>query len=191
MTTTIMGTPRTLLRVVALGALLMSGALAGCAPQPQTKKEIQQVDDQDKAERAAVEQEIQRLYDEATALVADTWPTAPERSWGTGCGDYADGTPSESWNIFNQYYGPTKSSTEETAERVAKMWTDYGFPTKMVEDNKIYPPRKVVSYPPYLTGVREDGFAIVFTIGENYADFQGYSRCAPQDPDDPRLPKNW
>jgi len=176
---------------VVLAALLTSSALTGCAAQQRTAKEIQQVEDSDRADRVAVEQEIRRLYDEATALVADTWPSPDTMDWGTGCGDYADGTPSESWNIFNQYKGPTKSSAEETAERVAKMWTDYGFPTKVVEDNKIYPPRKVVSYPPYLTGVREDGFAIVFTIGENYADFSGYSRCAPIDPDDPVLPKNW
>ncbi|SEA47311.1 hypothetical protein [Leifsonia sp. 21MFCrub1.1] len=182
---------RMVMRVVALAALLAVGVLVGCAPQPKTVKEIQQVEDSDRADRAAVEHEIQRLYDEATALVADTWPNAPEMEWGYGCGDYADGTESESWNIFNQYKGPTKSSPEETAERVAKMWTDYGFPTKVVEDNRIYPPRKVVSYPPYLTGVREDGFGIEFTIGENYADFVGNSRCAPVDPDDPRRPENW
>ncbi|SEA47282.1 hypothetical protein [Leifsonia sp. 21MFCrub1.1] len=182
---------RAVLRGATVAALLVVGALSGCVPQPKTAKEIQQVEDSDRADRAAVEHEIQRLYDEATVLVADTWPTVPDKSWQTGCGDYADGTPSETWSIFNQYFGPTKSSPEETAERVAKMWTDYGFPTKVVEDNRIYPPRKVVSYPPYLTGVREDGFGIVFTIGENYADFDGNSRCAPIDPDDPVLPKNW
>jgi hypothetical protein len=190
MNRTITGVPRTMLRVVALAALLATGALAGCAPQPKTAKEIQEMEDQDRADRAAVEQELQRLYDEATALVSDTWPT-PEAEWGYGCGDYADGTPSESWNIFNQYKGPTKSSPEETAARVAQLWTDHGFPTKVVEDNRIFPPRKVVSYPPYLTGVRADGLGIVFTIGENYADFRGYSQCAPEDADDPRLPKNW
>jgi hypothetical protein len=178
--------------VVALTALLLTaGGLTGCAPHARTPKEIQQMEDQDKADRAAVRHEMQRLYDEATALVADTWPKAPEMEWGTGCGDYADGTESESWNIFNQYKGPTKSSPEETAERVARMWTEAGFPTKVVEDNHINPPRKVVSYPPYLTGVREDGFGILFTIGENYADFDGNSRCAPVDPDDPRRPENW
>ncbi|WP_244528072.1 MULTISPECIES: hypothetical protein [unclassified Leifsonia] len=182
---------RAVVRIVALTALVATATLTGCAPQPKTAKEIQQVEDDDKADRAAVQHEMQRLYDEATALVADTWPKPDTMTWQPGCGDYADGTPSETWNIFNQYKGPTKSSPEETAERVAKMWTDYGFPTKVIEDNKIYPPRKVVSYPPYLTGVREDGFAIVFTIGENYSDFRGYSRCAPIDPDDPRLPKNW
>ena len=71
------------------------------------------------------------------------------------------------------------------------MWTEQGYPAKVVEDNHIYPPRKVVSYPPYLTGVRRDGFGIEFTIGENYADFVGNSQCAPIDPDDPVLPKNW
>jgi type II secretory pathway pseudopilin PulG len=189
MTTTITGTPRTLLRVVALAALLATGALTGCVPQPKTAKEIQQMEDQDRAARAAVEHEIQALYDEATTLVADTWPT-PETEWGT-CGEFADGTEAESWNIANQYKGPTKASPEDTAERVAKLWTDHGFPTKVVQDNHIYPPRKVVSYPPYLTGVREDGFGIEFTIGENYSDFVGNSRCAPIDPDDPVLPKNW
>ena len=182
-------TRRAVVRAVALAVLLATVAMTGCAQGP-TAKEIQQVEEQDKADRAAVRGEIQRIYDEATALVADSWPT-PDKEWGTGCGDYADGTESESWNIANQYKGPTKSSPEETAERVAKMWTDYGFPTKVVEDNKINPPRKVVSYPPYLTGEREDGFGIVFTIGENYADFVGNSRCAPIDPDDPRRPENW
>jgi hypothetical protein len=171
--------------------LLATGALTGCAPKPMTAKEIQEVEDSDRADRAAVQQEMRRLYDEATALVSDTWPTVPEETWQTGCGDYADGTPSESWSIANQYKGPTKSSPEVTAERVAKMWTDYGFPTQVIEDTKIYPPRKVVSYPPYLTGVRADGLGIVFTIGEKYADFRGHSRCAPIDPDDPTLPKNW
>ncbi|WP_431245756.1 hypothetical protein [Leifsonia xyli] len=182
---------RALLRIVAMIAMLTTGAMTGCAPQPKTAKETQQVQNQDNADRAAVQHEIQRLYDEATALVADAWPKPDTMAWGNGCGNYADGTESESWNIFNQYKGPTKSSPEETAERVAKMWTDYGFPTKVVEDNHINPPRKVVSYPPYLTGVRNDGFAIEFTIGDNYADFQGYSRCAPVDPDDPRRPENW
>ncbi|SFL59537.1 hypothetical protein SAMN04515692_107115 [Leifsonia sp. CL147] len=182
---------RAVVRIVALTALVATATLTGCAPQPKTAKEIQQVEDDDKADRAAVQHEIQRLYDEAAALVADTWPKPDTMNWQTACGDYADGTQSETWNIANQYKGPTKFSPEETAERVAKMLTDYGFPTKVIEDNKIYPPRKVVSYPPYLTGVREDGFAIVFTIGENYSDFSGYSRCAPIDPDDPVLPKNW
>ena len=149
------------------------------------------MEEQDKADRAAVLQEIQRLYDEATALVADAWPNTPEKEWGTGCGDYADGTESESWNIANQYKGPTKSSPEVTAERVAALWTEHEFPTKVVEDDRINPPRKVVSYPPYLTGVRSDGFGIQSTIGENYADFIGNSRCAPIDPDDPRRPENW
>ena len=180
-----------MLRIVALAALLTTATLTGCAPQPRTAKEIEQVEAQDKADRAAVQDEIQRLYDEATALVADTWPKPDTMTWQPGCGKYADGTESESWNIFNQYKGPTKSSPEETAEQVAKLWTDHGFPTKVVEDNKINPPRKVVSYPPYLTGVREDGFGIEFTIGEGYADFEGNSRCAPVDPDDARRPENW
>lgn len=190
---TTLSRPRTrvLLRTVALTAALITGTLTGCAPQPKTAKEIQQMEDRDRADRAAVQQEIQDLYDEATALVADNWPTVPDKSWGTGCGNYADGTESESWNIFNQYFGPTKRSPEETAERIAALWTEHGFPTKVIEDNNIYPPRKVVSYPPYLTGVREDGLGIVFTIGENYSDFRAYSRCAPIDPDDPTLPKNW
>ncbi|WP_233265502.1 hypothetical protein [Leifsonia sp. AG29] len=183
--------PGVVVRTVALAALLTTVALTGCAHQPKTAKEIQQVEDQDRADRAAVRQEIQRLYDEATALVADTWPNRAEAEWGFGCGDYADGTPSESWNIFNVYYGPTKFSPKETAERVAQLWTERGYPTKVVEDNHIFPPRKVVSYPPYLTGLRADGFGIQFTIGENLADFVGDSQCAPIDPDDPRLPKNW
>ncbi|MEY9853774.1 hypothetical protein ABH923_003452 [Leifsonia sp. EB41] len=64
-------------------------------------------------------------------------------------------------------------------------------PRLMLRIVAVSPLRKVVSYPPYLTGVRADGFAIEFTIGENYSDFVGYSRCAPIDPDDPTLPKNW
>ena len=182
-------TRRAVVRAVALAVLLATVAMTGCAQEP-TAKEKQQVEEQDKADRAAVRGEIQRIYDEATALVSDSWPT-PDKEWGTGCGDYADGTPSESWNIFNQYFGPTKSSPEETAERVAQLWTEHGYPTTVVEDDRIDPPRKVVSYPPYLTGVRKDGLGIVFTIGENYADFRGYSQCAPIDPDDPVLPKNW
>jgi hypothetical protein len=70
------------------------------------------MEDSDRADRAAVQHEMQRLYDEATALVADNWPTPDTMTWGTGCGDYADGTPSESWNIANQYKGPTKSSPQ-------------------------------------------------------------------------------
>ncbi|MEV8214515.1 hypothetical protein [Leifsonia sp. NPDC077715] len=182
---------RAILRAVALLALLSTGVLTGCAPQPKTAKEIQHVKDQDKADRAAVQQEIQHLYDEATALVADTWPKPDTMTWQPGCGNYADGTESESWNLFNQYKGPTKSSPEATAQRVADLWTEHGFPTTVVQDDNIYPARKVVSYPPYLTGVREDGFGIQFSIGENYADFDGSSRCAPIDPDDPVLPQNW
>lgn len=182
--------PRDVLRIGALSVLLTTGTLTGCAAQPKTAKEIQQMEDEDRAARAAVEREIQDLYDEATALVADTWPKPDTMAWGTGCGNYADGTESESWNIFNQYKGPTKASPEETAERVAALWTERGFATKVIEDNNIYPPRKVVSYPPYLTGARKDGLGIVFTIGENYSDFRGYSRCAPIDSTDPRLPKN-
>ena len=181
----------TVLRIIALAAVLAAGTLTGCAPQPKTAKEIKQVEEQDKADRAAVQQEVQRLYDEATALVADNWPTVPDKSWQTGCGSYADGTESETWNIDNQYFGPTKFSPAETAERVAALWTEHGFPTKVVEDNRINPPRKVVAYPPYLTGLREDGFGIEFSIGENYADFLGNSRCAPIDPGDLRRPENW
>jgi len=71
-TTTTKPYRRVVLSIATLSALLATGTLTGCAAQPKTAKEIQEMEDEDRAARAAVQQEMQALYDEATALVADT-----------------------------------------------------------------------------------------------------------------------
>lgn len=149
-------------------------ALAGCAQSPTDGKTIQMQHKRAKAE-------IEGLYEKALDIVGDGW-NASESEW-SGCGRSGIAREADSWARFNQRFGPLDASPQEIAEQVAEGWSRMGYSVTVVSDDSLTPPRKVVSFPAYLTGTTEDGFGAVFTIGESYADFRGRSRCVPSDPD--------
>jgi hypothetical protein len=125
--------------------------------------------------------EIEELYDKTLEIVGAGW-NAPESEW-SGCGRSGIARETDSWARFSQRFGPLDASPQEIAERVAEGWSRMGYSVTVVSDDALTPPRKVVSFPAYLTGTTVQGFGAVFTVGESYADFRGRSRCVPSDPD--------
>jgi hypothetical protein len=128
---------------------------------------------------AKAKAEVENLYELTTAIVGGGWDES-DREW-RECGRQAL-TGTDSWARFNQRFGPLAQSPSAIADQVATLWNRLGYPVTVVADDTITPPRMVVSYPPYLTGPTTDGFSAVFTVGEEYADFDASSRCVASDP---------
>jgi hypothetical protein len=163
------------LRTGLISTAVASGlamVLAACA-QPQRDKEDYRM------EHEAAKAEVEELYEKTIAIVGEGWDE-PSREWRL-CGRSAL-TDTDSWARVNQRFGPLAAAPADIAEQVAALWNRLGYPVEVVADDTITPPRKVVSYPAYLTGTTAEGFGAVFTVGEEYADFRGYSRCVPSDP---------
>lgn len=127
-------------------------------------------------------EEIDEIYEQTLELVGAGWSPPSSAEW-RGCAILESAKDNETWARFTQRFGLLDEPPTRIAEKVADLWTRLGYPTKVVSDDRMTPPREVVSYPPYLTGTTTDGFGIVFTVGEGYADFTGNSRCVPMDPD--------
>jgi hypothetical protein len=158
--------------VISVLAFAVLTVLIGCS-QPQIAEGDTHV------QHAEAKSEIEELYEKTLAIVGDGW-TEGDREW-RGCGRSAL-TDTDSWARFSQRFGPLGSSPEELADEVASLWNQLGYPVKVVTDTNFAPPRKVVSYPPYLTGTTQEGFGAVFMVGPDYAGIRGRSRCVPSDP---------
>jgi hypothetical protein len=78
---------------------------------------------------------------------------------------------------MGQAFSGVGEDASAIAEDVARKWGALGYDVDLAEQPGATPPRKVVSYPAYLTGVTKEGFGVVFSVSEDYADFLGYSRC--------------
>ncbi len=130
--------------------------------------------------------EVEALYERTLAIVGDGWKV-DTREWGA-CGRRS--LPGrDSWARFSQRFGPLSSSPQQIADRVAEARTELGYDVTVVSDDSLTPPRKVVSYPAYLTGTTSDGFGITFSVGDDYADFDAGGRCVPSDPTAERYPR--
>ncbi|WP_226656826.1 hypothetical protein [Leifsonia sp. LS1] len=126
--------------------------------------------------------EVDTLYEQTLAVVGDGWNPASSAEW-RGCTRLSLADEQESWARFTQRFGELDQTPHAIAVQIAQLWNRLGYPADIVSDDRMTPPRKVVSYPAYLTGTTEEGFGVVFTIGDGYADFTGYSRCVPVDAD--------
>jgi hypothetical protein len=127
----------------------------------------------------AAQRQVEELYEQTLDLVGDGWIVGSEE-WNE-CGRSAL-TGTDSWHRFSQRMGPLARSSSDIADEVAVLWNRLGYPVEVVSDETLSPPRKVVSYPRYLSGTTAEGFGVVFTVGEAYADFSAASRCVPSDP---------
>jgi hypothetical protein len=155
-------------------ALIVVGLSAGCSQSASEGGDIHVGHEEAKAE-------IEEIYQRTVVIVGDGW-NKPESSWG-GCARSSRSDNTDSWSRVNQRFGDLNAPALTIAERVAEEWNRLGYSVKVETDDTLTPPRKVVSYPAYLTGTTPEGFGAVFTVGEGYADFRGYSRCVPSDPD--------
>jgi hypothetical protein len=158
--------------VTSVLAVALLTVLVGCSQQQIAKGDTH-------VQHAAAKSEIEELYEKTLAIVGDGWKDGG-REW-RGCGRSALAN-TDSWARFSQRFGPLRSSPAELADEVAALWNRLGYQVEVVTDPIITPPRKVVSYPSYLTGTTAEGFGVVFTVGPDYADFRGRSRCVPSDP---------
>lgn len=176
--------PTVVLEAVALAVTLTACTLT--TPDRTTGTDSTQMDQRHYQEHVTAKSEIETLYSESTAIVGEGW-NAPEYEWG-GCGISAIPN-TDSWVRTNQRFGPLDASPQEIAQKVAAAWNALGYRVTVETDDTLTPPRTIVSYPPYLTGSTREGFGAVFSVGENYADFRGNSRCiAPYPGLDDRFP---
>ncbi|GAA0424189.1 hypothetical protein GCM10009543_19050 [Leifsonia naganoensis] len=172
-----MGTLR--LRVVR--ALSVAAVIASAGGSPAcTQTKFEQEGHLMKHEEAKAE--VEKLYEQTLAIVGDGWDAPSSASWGA-CGKWSLGKDRDSWSRFTQRFGQLEEPPEEIAARVAELWNGLGYAVRVVADDTLTPPRKVVSYPGYLAGTTSDGFGALFTVGDGYADFSAGSRCVPSDPD--------
>lgn len=160
--------------VTVAGTVALMGVLSGCSTAEEGERSV---------DRDGAKAEVEELYEETLAVVGPGWGWSDaESSWG-GCARSSRSDNTDSWSRVNQRFGELNAPALTIAERVAKEWNRLGYSVKVETDDTLNPPRKVVSYPAYLTGTTPEGFGAVFTVGEDYADFRGYSRCVPSDPD--------
>ncbi len=160
--------------VTVAGTVALMGVVSGCSRAEEGERGV---------DRDVAKAEVEELYEETLAVVGPGWGWSDaESSWG-GCARSSRSDNTDSWSRVNQRFGDLNAPALTIAERVAEEWNRLGYSVKVETDDTLTPPRKVVSYPAYLTGTTPEGFGAVFTVGEGYADFRGYSRCVPSDPD--------
>lgn len=163
---------------IAVGAALV-GSLAGCAPQSGQSGGAQMRHEQAKTE-------VEDLYEKTMAAVGSDWGESEAEWRGCGRSDVSDQT--DSWARTNWIRGALDATPAEIADRVAALWNKLGYSVTVISDDTLTPPRFVVSYPGYLSGTTPDGFGAVFMVGSDRADFSGYSRCVPSDPESDGYP---
>ncbi|UAJ79725.1 hypothetical protein IT072_01085 [Leifsonia sp. ZF2019] len=167
--------PRTALLGASLIALAVSAVISGCSTAAVEERNHELDHHRAKAE-------VDSLYTQTLAIVGDGWNPPSSEEW-RGCGRTSMAGENESWSRFTQRFGQLDETPQRLAEKVAELWTKLGYPVHVVSDDRMSPPREVVSYPAYLTGTTQDGFGAVFTVGDGYADFSAGSRCVPIDLD--------
>ncbi|UAJ79724.1 hypothetical protein IT072_01080 [Leifsonia sp. ZF2019] len=155
-----------------VGIVTVALALTAC-DQVEFEERITSPMDHDEAKG-----EVESLYNEVIEVVGEGW-NAPEAAW-RDCRAVGE---EEAWAQMSQRFGDLDATPDVLASKVAEAWRGLGYDVAVVSDSTITPPRKVVSYPAYLTGTTDDGFGAVFSVGEGYADFRGYGRCVPIDAD--------
>lgn len=139
------------------------------------------MDEQTYQEHVRTKNEIETLYRQTIALVGDGHWGESEAGWG-GCSKSAL-PDTDSWSRLIQWHGPLDRSPLYIARDVAALWSKLGYPTSVESDDTLTPPRKIVSYPRYLTGTTAEGFGAVFSVGDGFANFRGHSRCVTPYPD--------
>ncbi|WP_431279518.1 hypothetical protein [Leifsonia poae] len=126
-------------------------------------------------------QEVDALYGATRDSVGGEWNEAG-RSW-EFC-PLPDGSDGNAYRFFAQRREQPLTDPESVAEAVRLVWAQHGHDVKVEFDGTLTPKRYILSDPAWLAGTGKDGLLFQFTVGENYADFSGDSRCVQGDPDD-------
>jgi hypothetical protein len=160
---------------------LTVSACSSLSPHTPTEAERTSMEMKHYEDHVQAKGEIETLYQETIALVGEDWWGNSEYEW-RGCGR-SGLRDTDSWARVNRWHGPIERTPQQIANDVAALWRSLGYPVTVQSDDTLEPPRKIVSYPPYLTGTTPEGFGAVFSIGDDYAGFRGYSRCVDQYPE--------
>jgi hypothetical protein len=174
---------------LALIVAAIALSLSACGPLALDAARTSETDMNDRHydEHVQAKAEIETLYQESIALVGDEHWTGSEYEWG-GCGR-SDKLGTDSWLRVNQWRGPLDRTPTDIANDVAELWNKRGFPVIVETDETLTPPRKIVSYPAWITGSTAEGFLAVFSVAEGFANFRGFSRCVDPYPSlDDRYP---
>jgi hypothetical protein len=123
------------------------------------------------------EREVMDLYDATATLVPGGWIDGT-RTW-TSCRT-ASGATGGHFRLFAQRREQALPTTPQNLmQKAQSAWADLGYRVDIENDDSLRPPRLILSNPPWLTGSGPDGLLLQFTVGRDYADFSGLSRCVP------------
>jgi hypothetical protein len=129
--------------------------------------------------------EVLNLYTPTSTLIGGTWNKALVE-WDE-CTDSA-GKSGVFFNFYAQRRAQPLDDPDAVAEQARALWAERGHAVKVVADDSLTPPRRILSDPAWMSGSSPDGLLLQLTIGTDYADFTGTSRCVPGDLDDLNTP---
>lgn len=155
----------------AAAVATMVFGLFGCAKDPMTSRRVH-----DDLTPVQSQNELLRL-EEVANDVAGGGEWEDQRSW-NWCSS-ANNAENASYNVYLFRRGQKlPASPEIVASQAMKAFIELGYEVRLQRDPTLSPPRYVIGYPRgYLQGTEPDGFGFLFTVGEDYASFNGFSRC--------------
>jgi uncharacterized protein YceK len=164
----------------AMEATLMVAALSGCAHVPGST-----APDQSSANKSAVmtpeqaKEEARSLYEATRDPMPGDW-VEYTREW-SPCTTSA-GDEGASYDLISQLRAQVLPADPRTvAEQTQRVWARFGHPVEVDRDETLTPPRYILSEPAWMAGSGPDGLLLQFTVGDDYADFIGTSRCVAGD----------
>jgi hypothetical protein len=166
---------------LAVGATLTMAALASCAPALRPTESHQS---DASATNAAMtpkqaKQELRALYEATRDLMPGEW-FEDTHGW-VQCFT-AGGDEGAYYDFFSQRHAqPLPADPQTIVERAQAVWVRLGHPVPVDHDETLTPPRYILSEPARMAGSGPDGLLLQFTVGDDYADFIGTSRCVAGD----------
>lgn len=157
--------------VAAAALATLALVLSGCATDPMTSRQVR--DDLTPTESL---DELLRLEKVVNDIVGSgEWDDQRLWSW---CSS-VNNAENASYHVYLTRSGQHLSADPKiVASSVLKAIGDVGYEVRLQRDPTLSPPRHVIGYPRgYLQGTEPDGFGFLFTVGEDYASFNGFSRC--------------
>lgn len=119
-----------------------------------------------------------RIYEAVRAVFGEEgWDL--DRQW-FAC-DTSDGQNGVSLRLDSRFAQELPAQPQQLAERVQVAWRELGVDAQIVVNEDLDPVRYILSDPPFLGGVHEDGSITDLWVGSGIANFGYVSPCVPGD----------
>jgi hypothetical protein len=166
---------------LAVSTIITLAAVTSCAAHPSSTtsghssaKDIAAMMTPDQAK-----QEVRVLYEATRDLMPGDW-FEDTHGW-VQCFT-PRGEEGAYYDFFSQRRAqPLPADPKTIVERAQTVWARLGHPVQVDRDETLTPPRYVLSEPAWMAGSGPDGLLLQFTVGDDYADFIGTSRCVVGD----------